>query len=63
MGMWDSTEENPAVLLLIHEVGQINDEEFEEIQEVGFLPWTGAKISGDESETLETPLAAPAMPP
>ena len=63
MGMRDSTEEDHALLLLIHEVGCINDEEFEEIQEVSFLPWIQAKMSGNESKTSETPSAARAMPP
>ena len=63
MGMRDSTEEDHALLLLIHEVGCINDEEFEEIQEVSFLPWIQAKMSGNESETSETPSVARTMPP
>ena len=63
MGMLDSTEEDPALLLLIHDVGYITDEEFGEIQEVGFLPWTRVKRSGNESETSETPSVARTMPP
>ena len=56
-------EENDPVLQFLLEVGYINEDEFEEIQKVGFWSWTWAKMSGNKSETSEITLTAPAMPP